>query len=278
MVLGTNSNSLCVQHFWFLVIDTECVSWAVLTESVNIIYFTCLIWTVKLPWRDECSRDCFSVSSYDIHEQSKPRWLTSPARLYFIPYRFMPVSTSVHFEVQRRQRTVTNRIIYFKYVGFSARIQHSYVFGIIYNKFVDALSVEDKYWLLKRPGLRTVTNQNNAFLDSRIRLIIPNPSLNMTANRLRYSLILIAHIRKRPVLMFLSHILLGIAIKFFQEVFVPNLVYPYRLHCPAHCCIRILLTTGDVCKWRSSSLRDNLNCLLTPSALKICSWLRYIRF
>ena len=57
----------------------------------------------------------------------------------------MAVSTSVNFEVQARQRPVTNLSICFKYVGFYAITQYYYVCGGIYNKFVDALSVEDKY-------------------------------------------------------------------------------------------------------------------------------------
>jgi hypothetical protein len=79
-----------------------------------------------------------------------------PRRLYFFPYRFMPVSSSITSEVQARQGKFTLLIIGFKYVGLFAIAQCYYMIGIVCNKFVGALNVEDKYRSLYGPSLRII--------------------------------------------------------------------------------------------------------------------------
>jgi hypothetical protein len=77
-----------------------------------------------------------------------------PSRLYFVPYRFMPVSRSVNSEVQARQRKFTNLIIGFKYVGLSAILQCYFMIRIVCNKFVGAANGEDKFRSLYGPSLQ----------------------------------------------------------------------------------------------------------------------------
>jgi hypothetical protein len=96
-------------------------------------------------------------------------------------------------------------------------------------------------------------------------MLIPNPSLNTTTDPVGPPHKFITHIHKTHLNIILRHFS-GSPVIFFQEVSVPNFFTSSIAQLIE--VTYMLLTVADVCKWRSSSLRDVLNCSVSPSVSK----------